>query len=207
MVECRKPGRRAFATPAIIPDMNDVTYLTGHLLIAMPAMTDPNFVRTVTYICEHNDEGALGIVINRPLQLDLGEIFQQLALESTDPGLERQPVMRGGPVQVERGFILHEPSQGWDSTVAVSDTVHLTTSQDILAAMARGHGPKRALMALGYAGWGAGQLETEIGANAWLSVPATPAIVFDTPFEARWAAAARLLGIDLATISPDAGHA
>lgn len=187
--------------------MSDVTYLTGHLLIAMPAMIDPNFVRTVTYICEHNEDGALGIVINRPLQLDLGEIFQQLALETTDSGLVKQPVMRGGPVQIERGFILHEPSQDWDSTVAVTDTVHLTTSQDILVAMARGHGPKRALMALGYAGWGAGQLETEIVANAWLSVPATPAIVFDTPFEARWAAAARLLGIDLATISPNAGHA
>lgn len=187
--------------------MGDVTYLTGHLLIAMPAMTDPNFIRTVTYICEHNDEGALGIVINRPLQLDLGEVFQQLSLESTDPALTRQPVLRGGPVQTERGFVLHEPSRPWDSTVEVSDTVHLTTSQDILAAMAQGTGPRRALMALGYAGWGAGQLEAEMVANAWLSVPASPAIVFDTPFEARWSAAAGLLGINLAIISPDAGHA
>lgn len=187
--------------------MGDVTYLTGHLLIAMPAMTDPNFVRTVTYICEHNDEGALGIVINRPLQLDLGAVFQQLSLDSADPALTRQPVLRGGPVQTERGFVLHEPSRTWDSTVQVSDTVHLTTSQDILAAMAQGTGPRRALMALGYAGWGAGQLEAEMAANAWLSVPASPAIVFDTPFEARWSAAAGLLGINLATMSPDAGHA
>lgn len=187
--------------------MSDITYLTGHLLIAMPAMTDPNFVRTVTYICEHNEDGALGIVINRPLEIDLGEIFQQLALEAVDPDLVRQPVMRGGPVQVERGFILHEPSKAWDSTVEVSDTVHLTTSQDILVAMARGSGPRRALMALGYAGWGAGQLEAELVANAWLSVPASPAIIFDTPFKSRWTAAAALLGINMATISPEAGHA
>lgn len=187
--------------------LGEVTYLTGHLLIAMPAMADPNFVRSVTYICEHTDQGALGIVINRPLEMALGEVFQQLALEGAPAAVADQPVLRGGPVQGERGFVLHEPAGKWDSTVEVSAFVHLTTSQDILAALARGTGPKRALMALGYAGWGAGQLETEIGANAWLSVPATPAIVFDTPFEARWAAAARLLGIDLATISPDAGHA
>lgn len=187
--------------------MGDVTYLTGHLLIAMPAMTDPNFIRTVTYICEHNDAGALGIVINRPLQMELGEVFEQLALGTADAGLSKQPVLRGGPVQTERGFILHEPSSPWDSTVEVSDSIHLTTSQDILAAMARGAGPKRALMALGYAGWGAGQLEMEMGANAWLSVPASTAIIFDTPFEARWAASAALLGINLATISADAGHA
>ncbi len=187
--------------------MGDVTYLTGHLLIAMPAMADPNFVRTVTYICEHTDQGALGIVINRPLQMDLGEVFQQLALQDTDAALARQPVLRGGPVQTERGFVLHEPSRQWDATVAVSDSVHLTTSQDILAALAGGTGPKRALMALGYAGWGAGQLEMEIGANAWLNVPATDTIVFDTPFEARWAAAAGLLGINLAMISSEAGHA
>jgi putative transcriptional regulator len=187
--------------------MGDVTYLTGHLLIAMPAMTDPNFVRTVTYICEHTDQGALGIVINRPLQMDLGDVFQQLSLEAAGPDLTSQLVLRGGPVQTERGFVLHEPSQPWDSTVEVSDSIHLTTSQDILAAIAKGTGPKRTLMALGYAGWGAGQLEMEMSANAWLSVPGSAAIVFDTPYEARWAAAAGLLGINLATISSEAGHA
>lgn len=187
--------------------VGDVTWLTGHLLIAMPAMTDPNFVRTVTYICEHTDQGALGIVINRPLQLDLGAVFEQLQLEATDAALSRQPVLRGGPVQTERGFVLHEPARQWDSTVEVSGSVHLTTSQDILADMAGGTGPRRALMALGYAGWGAGQLESEMSANAWLSVPAKDAIIFDTPFEARWAAAAALLGINLATISSEAGHA
>jgi putative transcriptional regulator len=187
--------------------MGDVTWLTGHLLIAMPAMADPNFTRTVTYICEHNDQGALGIVINRPLQMELAEVFEQLSLETRDPGLARQPVLRGGPVQTERGFVLHEPGGEWDSTVAVTPSVHLTTSQDILASLARGDGPKRALMALGYAGWGAGQLESEISANAWLSVPGDPGIVFDTPYEARWAAAAGLLGINLATLSSEAGHA
>jgi putative transcriptional regulator len=187
--------------------MGDVTYLTGHLLIAMPAMADPNFTRTVTYICEHSDRGALGIVINRPLDLDLGEVFQQLSLPATDSGLAKQPVMRGGPVQTERGFVLHEPGGTWDATVEVSDSVCLTTSQDILAALAQGKGPRRALMALGYAGWGAGQLELEMSANAWLSVPGNASIVFDTPYEQRWSAAAGLLGINLATMSPDAGHA
>ena len=187
--------------------MGDVTYLTGHLLIAMPAMADPNFVRTVTYICEHTDQGALGIVINRPLQMDLGEVFQQLSLEAADAGVSSQPVLRGGPVQTERGFVLHEPSRKWDSTVEVSESIHLTTSQDILSALAQGTGPRRALMALGYAGWGAGQLENEMGANAWLSVPASATIIFDTPYEARWAAAAALLGINLATLSSEAGHA
>ena len=187
--------------------MADVTYLTGHLLIAMPTMADPNFTRTVTYVCEHNDKGALGIIINRPLQMDLAEVFQQLSLDGADPGLASQIVVRGGPVQTERGFVLHDPAGDWDSTVAVSQLVHLTTSQDILAAMAAGQGPKRALMALGYAGWGAGQLEIEMGANAWLSVPANSAIIFDTPFEERWRESARLLGIDLVTLSSEAGHA
>ncbi len=187
--------------------MADVTYLTGHLLIAMPAMADPNFVRTVTYICEHTDQGALGIVINRPLDMDMGEVFEQLSLQPADAQAAKQIVMRGGPVQTERGFVLHEPVRKWDSTVEVSDTVHLTTSQDILTALAEGTGPKRSLMALGYAGWGAGQLESEMVANAWLSVPASAQILFDTPIEARWTAAAGLLGINVATMSSEAGHA
>jgi putative transcriptional regulator len=187
--------------------MSEVTYLTGHLLIAMPNMMDPNFVRTVTYICEHNDKGALGIIINRPLDMDLGEVFEQLELVDPDPTVASQPVLRGGPVQTERGFVLHEATEEWESTLAVTGTVHLTTSQDILAAMAAGNGPRKALMALGYAGWGAGQLEMEMSANAWLSVPASADILFDTPFEERWRRAAQLLGIDLATISSEAGHA
>jgi putative transcriptional regulator len=185
-------------------------FLTGHLLIAMPGLQDPNFQRTVTYICEHSEQGALGIVINRPLDLDLGEILAQLDLTPSDPELARQPVLQGGPVHQERGFVLHEgpgDQPSFDATMAVSDTIRVTTSQDILTALASGRGPRRVLLALGYAGWGAGQLEQEMAANAWLSVPATNEIIFDTPFEARWRAAARLLGIDLATLSSDAGHA
>lgn len=187
--------------------MNDSPFLTGHLLIAMPAMQDPNFSRTVTYICEHSAEGALGIVINRPLDMDLGAIFDQLALGPPDANLARQPVLHGGPVHQERGFVLHEASGAFDSTVAVNDTIRVTTSQDILTAMAKGEGPRRAIVALGYAGWGAGQLEEEMGQNAWLSVPATSQIIFETPFDQRWREAARLLGIDLSTLSLQAGHA
>jgi putative transcriptional regulator len=186
-------------------------YLTGHLLIAMPGLADPNFHRTVTYICEHSEEGALGLVINRPLAIDLGEVFDQLDLTAADPVLARQPVLQGGPVHPERGFVLHEgdadAAVGFDATLTVTDSIRVTTSQDILAALAGGRGPRRAVLALGYAGWAAGQLEEELAANAWLSVPATPELIFDTPFEARWRAAARLLGIDLATLSSDAGHA
>ena len=189
----------------------NATYLTGHLLIAMPAMQDPNFSKTVTYICEHSEQGALGIVINRPLGMDLGAIFDQLSLDSTDPALARQPVLLGGPVHQERGFVLHEPEdasgQEFDATLAVTAAIRVTTSQDILTAMARGHGPRRSLVALGYAGWGAGQLESELQQNAWLSVPATPQIIFDTPFEQRWRESARLLGVDLSTLSQQAGHA
>lgn len=187
--------------------MEPTTNLTGHLLIAMPAMVDPNFHRTVTYICEHSEQGALGLVINRPLDMDLGQVFEQLDLSLADPGMARCPVLRGGPVQLERGFVLHDSSGSWDSTVTIAHSISVTTSQDILSAMAAGSGPERALVALGYAGWGAGQLEEEMSANAWLSVPATPQIVFDTPFEDRWEQAAGLLGIDLVTMSPDAGHA
>ena len=189
----------------------NATYLTGHLLIAMPAMQDPNFSKTVTYICEHSEQGALGIVINRPLGMDLGAIFDQLSLDSTDPALARQPVLLGGPVHQERGFVLHEPEDAsgreFDATLAVTAAIRVTTSQDILTAMARGHGPRRSLVALGYAGWGAGQLESELQQNAWLSVPATPQIIFDTPFEQRWRESARLLGVDLSTLSQQAGHA
>lgn len=191
--------------------MTDQTFLTGHLLIAMPAMQDPNFARTVTYICEHSEQGALGIVINRPLDMDLGSIFDQLALDSADPALARQPVLQGGPVHQERGFVLHEPAEAdareFDATLAVTDAIRVTTSQDILTAMARGTGPRRAVVALGYAGWGAGQLENELIQNAWLSVPAIPRIIFETPFDQRWHESARLIGVDLSTLSHQAGHA
>jgi len=186
-------------------------YLTNQLLIAMPALTDPNFAQTVTLICEHSDKGALGIVINRPMSMALGEVFEQLAMTPSDPRLLDQPVLRGGPVQQDRGFVLHPPAtsgvEPWDSTLRVSPTLQVTTSRDILGSMARGDGPEQAVVALGYAGWDAGQLEEEIRSNAWLNVPADDSIIFTAPFEARWEAAVRLLGIDLGRLSSQAGHA
>ena len=187
--------------------MESQSSLVNQLLIAMPGMADPNFATTVTLICEHNDDGALGIVINRPLNLVLGGLFEQLDVHDADPGIASQPVLSGGPVGIERGFVLHGPGQRFENTVVVSDDISLTLSRDVIDALARGHGPDRLLVALGYAGWQAGQLEHEMLANSWLSVPATPEIVFDTPFAERWDKAARVLGIDIARMSTDAGHA
>jgi putative transcriptional regulator len=188
-------------------EMEDSSSLAGQLLVSMPGMTDPNFKHAVTYICEHSDKGALGIVINKPIGMELGEVLQQLSLETVTDELLSQPVLRGGPVQAERGFVLHESSRKWDATTAVGHSIYVTTSQDILSAVAAGDGPDRILMALGYAGWGAGQLDDEIRQNAWLTVPATTAIVFDTPPDQLWHAAAGSLGIDPANLSFEAGSA
>jgi putative transcriptional regulator len=181
--------------------------LTNQLLIAMPAMADPNFSATVTLICEHNDEGALGIVINRPLNLKLAGLFEQLDVEDPDPQTADSPVLMGGPVGPERGFVLHNPGSSFENSLIVSNEIHLTLSRDVIDAMATGTGPRKSLVALGYAGWQPGQLEDEMLANSWLNVPASTDIVFDVPFEERWDSAARTLGIDISQISPDAGHA
>jgi len=187
--------------------MSGAGYLTNQFLVAMPTMTDANFSQTVTFIWEHNDEGALGIVINRPLQMRLADVFEQLNFPMS-PGVNGvQPILQGGPVQTDRGFVVHHVGGTWEHTKQISSRIQVTTSPDILDAMARGTGPSTALVALGYAGWGAGQLETELAQNAWLTVPSDERILFDTPFEQRWHAAGRLLGIDVATISPQAGHA
>ena len=183
------------------------TTLANQLLIAMPGMADPNFSSTVTLICEHNDEGALGIVINRPLNLRLSGLFEQLELDDADPGAGETPVLMGGPVGPERGFVLHDCARSYENSLSVSSEICLTLSRDIIDAMASGDGPDKSLVALGYAGWEAGQLENEMLANSWLNVPATSDIVFDMPFSDRWAAAARAIGIDLSRMSPDAGHA
>ena len=181
--------------------------LTNQLLIAMPGMADPNFSTTVTLICEHNDDGALGIVINRPLDLKLAGLFAQLDVANADPDAAESPVLMGGPVGPERGFVLHDSGISYENSLAVSNEIQLTLSRDVIDAMATGHGPHKSLVALGYAGWEPGQLEYEMLANSWLNVPASPDIVFDTPFDKRWMSAAQTLGIDISQISPDAGHA
>lgn len=188
-------------------DMDTAASLTNHFLIAMPGLADPNFYHTVTYICEHNSNGALGIVINRPLNTRLGEILEHLDIKATTPRIADQTVYLGGPVQPERGFVVHRPLGEWDATLKITNNLGVSSSRDILAAIADGNGPDRTLIALGYAGWGAGQLEQEIAQNAWLSGPADDHILFDLPVERRWSAAAQLLGVDLNLLSSDAGHA
>jgi putative transcriptional regulator len=181
--------------------------LEDHFLIAMPAMGDPNFNESVTFVCKHDSEGALGIVINKPTDMRVGEIFRQLALAAAIEAEAERPVLAGGPVHRDRGFVLHRSEQHYQSTLTTAAGLKLTASADVLGAMAAGHGPEPVLVALGYAGWETGQLEAELAANAWLSVPADPAIIFDTPFEQRWAAAAGLLGVDVSQLASYAGHA
>lgn len=181
--------------------------LEGHFLIAMPGMDDPNFSETVAYLCKHNDEGALGIVINRQANMKMSEIFDQLGFDVNNVIASQQPVMSGGPVHPDRGFVMHRSGQIFESTVDPEADVKVTVSQDILRNIAGGGGPAPVLVALGYAGWEAGQLEAELAANAWLSTPADPAIIFETPVAERWRAAAALLGIDIRNVASYAGHA
>ncbi len=183
------------------------TFLTNQFLIAMPGLEDPNFFHSVTYICEHNEEGAMGLVINRPLDMTLGEIFSHIDIHEASPQARQVPVYLGGPVQPERGFVLHSPLGEWEATMKVTDRIGVTSSLDVLQAIARDEGPERVLVALGYAGWGAGQLEQELADNAWLSGPADPDILFGRPAPERWKAAAATLGVDLDLLSGDAGHA
>jgi putative transcriptional regulator len=188
--------------------MSDETNLTNQLLVAMPSLADPNFAQTVALICEHSaDKGALGIIVNKPLPMTLSEVLSQMQLDAADAEIGARSVLRGGPVHKDRGFVVHRPGGNWDSSHVVSEQIQVTTSRDVLEAMARGEGPRDAFIALGYAGWGAGQLERELLDNAWLSLPLDEAIVFDTPFEDRWHAVWRRLGIDVARISNQAGHA
>lgn len=185
----------------------ELASLKSHLLIAMPALQDPNFSRTVTYICEHGEQGAMGIVVNRPTDLRLTDVLQHMKIEGGLGAAGEQIVYLGGPVEEERGFVLHSHTDPWDSTLAVTDEISITTSRDILEAMAHGNGPQQTLVALGYAGWSAGQLEREIKENAWLSCPAERSILFDLPPENRWEAAVALLGVDVGLLSSEAGHA
>ncbi len=187
--------------------MNGSAYLTNQLLIAMPAMSDPNFAQTVALVCDHGPRGALALIVNKPLPMRLGEVFEQLEIEVPAGPVTARPVLRGGPMQTDRGFVVHTAGGDWDSTLRVSDQLHVTTSRDVLVALAHGEGPGDAIVALGYAGWDGGQLEDEIRANAWLNAPVDRGILFDLPYETRWEAAARLLGVDLARLSPSSGNA
>ena len=184
-----------------------ITSLSNHLLIAMPQLTDPNFSQTVSLICEHGEKGALGIVLNRPLSMTLSEVFEQMKIEPSDKRAADLPVLRGGPVHQDRGFVLHRPGGEWDSTHRISDSIQVTTSRDVLAAMATGTGPEKAFIALGYAGWEAGQLEREMLDNSWLSVPADESVIFDLPYEERWLASLRLLGVEAGQLTSFSGHA
>ena len=183
------------------------TSLTNHFLIAMPALADPNFYHTVTYICAHNEDGAMGIIINRPLALSLGDVLQQMQIASRSSRIGHMPIYQGGPVQADRGFVLHQPIRKWDSCIEVTGDMGIATSRDIMHSIANGEGPEQVFIALGYAGWAPGQLEREIIENAWLNAPADTSIIFSTPVEQRWRAAAGLMGVDLKKLSIDVGHA
>lgn len=195
-----------------IQKKSDILSLSNHFLIAMPSLNDPNFEQSVSYICEHNDEGAMGVVINRPLDISFADLCEQLDIEVTDSEIANHPVFDGGPVEMDRGFILHTPLGEWESTIAVTKDIGLTMSQDIIEAIANGYSsdsnpPKHFIITLGYAGWSEDQIEEEIASNTWLNVAATDKILFHTPIENRWTAAAASMGINLQTLSSDIGHA
>ncbi|MBV8469841.1 MAG: YqgE/AlgH family protein [Burkholderiaceae bacterium] len=185
--------------------------LTNQFLIAMPGMADDAFAGSVIYMCEHNEKGALGLVINKPISLTLGNLFEKVELSLDDLEMAERPVFYGGPVQTERGFVLHEPLDDagghYNATLVVPGGLEMTTSRDVLEALSNGAGPKRVLVTLGYSGWAAGQLEEELGRNGWLTVRAAPEIIFDTPIEERYERALGLLGVDPRMLSQEAGHA
>lgn len=184
----------------------DNVNLTDHFLIAMPALEDPYFSNALVYVCEHNENGALGIIVNRPIDLNLAGLFDKIDIKLEADALADLPVYFGGPVQTDRGFVLHPSGHSFQATLELGELA-LSTSQDALFAIADGNGPARHLITLGYAGWEAGQLETELAENAWLTCPADSAILFDTPFDQRLSAAAARLGINLSLLTAQAGHA
>lgn len=187
--------------------MKAVSYLEHQFLIAMPGMEDPNFMRGVTLMCQHSEEGALGITINRASEYVLEDVLEQLGLSCDDAQLANLPVYVGGPVHPERGFVLHSDDRSWEATVDVGEGICVTTSRDVLEAISEGEGPEKFLVALGYAGWESGQLEEEMRQNAWLNVMASAEVIFDLPAEQRWEEAVARLGIDVATLQPAGGHA
>lgn len=190
--------------------------LTNHFLIAMPGLQDELFARSVVYLCEHSTRGALGLVINKPCDMTLKDLFDKVDLPLLRSDLQQAPVFLGGPVQTERGFVLHEATFSeqdqpadpvYASTMSIPGGLEMTTSRDVLEAMSIGSGPRKVLVTLGYSAWGEGQLESELGDNSWLTVPADPRLIFDTPVPERYAQALQLLGLDAAMLAPQAGHA
>jgi putative transcriptional regulator len=198
--------------------MNEFPSLKNHFLIAMPSLLDPNFYQSVTYIIEHDEKGAMGMIINHPLEVNFNTLFSQLDIPLEKPEsnnenkskaagfIGHKKVISGGPVQIERGFIIHSPKGEWEATMMLSDDIAVTTSQDILTAISNNEGPTDLEVILGYAGWEAGQLDQEMLDNSWLSVEATPELLFHTPHDQRWKAAAKLIGIDIAQLSSETGH-
>lgn len=181
--------------------------LANQLLIALPTLADSNFARSVALICQHDVDGAMGVVVNRASEYTLGEVFQQMGIDSDDEALCAQQVLAGGPVHPERGFVIHDGDHGWDSSLEVTNGLYVTTSRDVLEAIARGEGPNSVTVALGCAGWSAGQLEDELVENSWLTVPADAELLFALPLEARWQAAAGRLGVDMTLVADYSGRA
>ncbi|CUS48277.1 MAG: putative transcriptional regulator [Idiomarinaceae bacterium HL-53] len=189
--------------------MSDATTsFQNHFLIAMPGLDDPFFHRSVTYVCEHNDDGAMGLIVNQPVELTLDKLLEQIEIEVPKGGrLDSKHVYAGGPVATDRGFVIHSPQKGWKSSLQLSDDIMVTTSKDILAAFGSEQAPAHYLLMLGYAGWEAGQLEQEIADNSWLTIPADSDLLFKTPSNERWEKATSKLGIDIWQLSSQAGHA
>lgn len=190
-----------------MPDTPLAQNLAGSLLLAMPTLADPNFSRSVVLLCEHNAEGALGLIVNRPLRLHLGQVLDQLKLTSAAGDLAGRPVFSGGPVETRRGFVLHDAPGEFADSLQVAEGLGVTASETVLAALVQGDGPRRFLVALGYAGWGPGQLERELAENAWLAAPSSPELVFDTAVDERWRRAAALIGVAIERLSGESGHA
>jgi putative transcriptional regulator len=186
--------------------MSGESYLNNQFIIAMPSLLDPIFHHTVTFLCQHTKEGALGIVINRSAEMKLGEIFKQMEIKVKSPTASETPIFAGGPVQQDRGFVVHTKGKDWDMTLQVSEDISLTTSRDVIEAIAADEGPEQFLIALGYAGWGEGQLEQEILSNSWLNTPSAKQILFHTPVSQRWNAAASQIGLDITRLTTPAGH-
>jgi putative transcriptional regulator len=181
--------------------------LENQLLIAMPTLNDSYFHKTVTFICEHNNDGAMGLIINLPFSITLNELLNQLDTKKPYLDTLEQQVLLGGPVAQQRGFVLHSPQSGWSSSLALSGDIMITTSKDILLSLGTEKAPEHYLVTLGYAGWGPGQLEKELAENSWLTIPADSDILFNTPIEQRWLKATKKLGIDVAHLSQEIGHA